>query len=101
MSRTAWVAFACLVLASCSSQTPPTPVATGTARFDWFHYEGNDSVYRSARPGPNDYLNPILAGFYPDPTIVRSGTDYYVATSSFVQPDTWPSQANRPEESSW
>src|SRR3989337_157382 len=30
------------------------------------------------------YTNPILAGFYPDPTICKAGDDYYVVTSSFA-----------------
>ena len=29
------------------------------------------------------YLNPILQGFYPDPSICRVGEDYYLITSSF------------------
>ncbi len=29
------------------------------------------------------YPNPILPGFYPDPTICRVGDDYYLATSTF------------------
>lgn len=28
-------------------------------------------------------VNPILPGFYPDPTICRAGDDYYLATSTF------------------
>lgn len=28
--------------------------------------------------------NPILTGFYPDPSICRAGEDYYLVTSSFV-----------------
>ena len=28
--------------------------------------------------------NPILSGFYPDPSICRVGEDYYLVTSSFV-----------------
>lgn len=27
--------------------------------------------------------NPILRGFYPDPSIVRVGDDYYIANSTF------------------
>jgi beta-xylosidase len=27
--------------------------------------------------------NPILTGFNPDPSIVRVGDDYYIATSTF------------------
>ncbi|MFH0990248.1 MAG: glycoside hydrolase family 43 protein [bacterium] len=29
------------------------------------------------------FSNPILAGFYPDPSICRVGSDYYLVTSSF------------------
>ena len=29
------------------------------------------------------FTNPILAGFYPDPSICRVGTDYYLVNSSF------------------
>ena len=28
--------------------------------------------------------NPILSGFYPDPSISRVGEDYYLETSSYV-----------------
>ena len=31
--------------------------------------------------------NPILRGFHPDPSIVRVGEDYYLATSTF---EWWP-----------
>lgn len=30
------------------------------------------------------FQNPILSGFYPDPSICRAGEDYYLVTSSFV-----------------
>jgi alpha-N-arabinofuranosidase len=30
------------------------------------------------------YTNPILAGFYPDPSICRAGNDYYITNSSFA-----------------
>ena len=32
---------------------------------------------------PDIILNPILPGFNPDPSIVRVGDDYYIATSTF------------------
>jgi xylan 1,4-beta-xylosidase len=57
--------------------------AAPTASFDWFAYEGSDPVDRVARPGPGDYRNPILQGFYPDPSITRVGDDYYLVTSTF------------------
>ena len=31
--------------------------------------------------------NPILRGFHPDPSIIRAGEDYYIATSTF---EWWP-----------
>ena len=31
--------------------------------------------------------NPILKGFHPDPSIIRVGDDYYIATSTF---EWWP-----------
>jgi alpha-N-arabinofuranosidase len=68
-----------------AAQTPsPAPAPPAEARFDWFSYEGQDSIYRQVRAGPGEYLNPILAGFYPDPTLCRQGDDYYLATSSFA-----------------
>ncbi|MFD3260536.1 glycoside hydrolase family 43 protein [Paenibacillus lentus] len=30
-----------------------------------------------------NYSNPVLPGFYPDPSVIRVGSDYYLATSSF------------------
>src|SRR5690606_40722916 len=29
------------------------------------------------------YRNPVLPGFYPDPSVCRVGEDYYLVTSSF------------------
>lgn len=29
-----------------------------------------------------DYQNPVLPGFYPDPSVCRVGKDYYLVTSS-------------------
>jgi xylan 1,4-beta-xylosidase len=52
-----------------------------TARFEWFDYRGDDAL---PKPGPGKYANPILQGFYPDPSIVRVGSDYYLVNSTFV-----------------
>lgn len=40
----------------------------------------NDSWSQPA----NRYVNPILAGFYPDPSICQAGDDYYLVNSSFA-----------------
>ena len=45
---------------------------------------GHDSVYDAHRPGPSEYLNPILSGFYPDPSLARVGDDYYLIASTFA-----------------
>lgn len=34
-------------------------------------------------PSSITYTNPILPGFYPDPSITRAGDDYYLVCSSF------------------
>lgn len=57
----------------------PAPVAY----FDWFDYRGEDPVDRAMKAGPDSYRNPILQGFYPDPSILRVGDDYYLVNSSF------------------
>jgi alpha-N-arabinofuranosidase len=30
-----------------------------------------------------EYNNPIIPGFYPDPSICRVGSDFYLVTSTF------------------
>ncbi|SFZ92009.1 alpha-N-arabinofuranosidase [Flaviramulus basaltis] len=54
------------------------------AEFDWFNYKGKDDVFNTIEKSENEYYNPILAGFYPDPSICRVGNDYYLITSSFA-----------------
>lgn len=53
-----------------------------TAVFDWFEYSGADPVAGELAPG--SYRNPILTGFYPDPSVCRVGDDYYLINSSFA-----------------
>jgi alpha-N-arabinofuranosidase len=52
--------------------------------FDWFEYSGRDN---NPTPAPGAFRNPILAGFYPDPSICRVGDDFYLINSSF---SWWP-----------
>jgi xylan 1,4-beta-xylosidase len=40
------------------------------------------SVVSFAQP-KGKFYNPILAGFYPDPSLVKVGTDYYLVNSTF------------------
>jgi len=73
-----------VALLACHPGDGAVPNATSNPRFEWFDYAGDDSVYKTVQAGPNDYHNPIIAGFYPDPTIIRVGSDFYAAMSSFA-----------------
>ncbi|KAA6321909.1 Non-reducing end alpha-L-arabinofuranosidase BoGH43A [termite gut metagenome] len=60
-----------------------TAVKGETAQFDYFKYKGKDKRFDKPIDPNNQYFNPILAGFYPDPSICRKGDTYYLANSSF------------------
>ena len=51
--------------------------------FDWFEYTGRDDSFAQALP-PGHYRNPILAGFYPDPSVTRAGDKFYLVSSTFA-----------------
>ena len=50
--------------------------------YHWFEYEGKDNIF-AAPIEKGDFQNPILAGFYPDPSITRVDDTYYMVNSSF------------------
>jgi xylan 1,4-beta-xylosidase len=54
--------------------------------FEWFEYSGRDAVF-TAPLSKGAFHNPILAGYYPDPSVVRAGDKYYLVNSSFAH---WP-----------
>ena len=55
----------------------PAPVV-----FNGFEYTGHDAIFD--RPlAAGAFRNPILAGFYPDPSLCRVGDDFYLVASSF------------------
>ena len=66
---------------SLAAQLPKTN--QGWIEFRSFHYEGSVPESAIVRDSERQYVNPILAGFYPDPSIVRAGDDYYLVNSSF------------------
>lgn len=67
-----------LVLASSAfAAAAPAPIV-----FDSFEYTGRDTVFEQPLPAGH-FRNPILAGFYPDPSICRVGDDYYLINSTF------------------
>ncbi len=54
--------------------------------FGWFEYSGKDAVFDEPLSA-GEFQNPILAGFNPDPSVVRVGDDYYMVHSSYAW---WP-----------
>lgn len=68
-----------LLLAMTSTSAAAQPVA----RFDGFEYRGEDAVDRANPPAAGMYRNPVLQGFYPDPSVTRVGGDFYLVTSTF------------------
>lgn len=52
--------------------------------FDYFTYMGNDDFYNENPLAGEDYFyNPILPGWYSDPSICSNGDDYFMVTSTF------------------
>ncbi len=69
--------FAVAVACTNVMAVEPKPVS-----FDSFEYSGTNAV--DLKVGPGEYQNPILAGFYPDPSICRVGDDFYMVNSTFA-----------------
>lgn len=66
-----------LALTANSVVAQPTPVA-----FHSFSYAATDSGAAPLARG--EYRNPILTGFFPDPSICQVGADYYLINSTFA-----------------
>jgi beta-xylosidase len=56
-------------------------MAQNTAVFENYSYTAKNRF--AAQTSKDQYQNPILAGFMPDPSICRKGDDYYLVNSSF------------------
>ncbi len=67
-----------LALTLTSAAFAADPVA-----FESFTYTGRDTIFEAPLPAGH-FQNPILAGYYPDPSICRVGDDYYLINSSFA-----------------
>jgi alpha-N-arabinofuranosidase len=79
-----WMIRVCLLLLGAlavAAPAAPQAPAQSPAVFDWFEYRGNDPL---PEPRAGEYANPVLTGFYPDPSITRVGRDYYLVTSTFA-----------------
>lgn len=77
MKKTPVIAFlSVLLLLSCAVEKPETVSEMAQVP------KGTENQ-RTADMGNGYYLNPILGGDYPDPSILRVGDDYYMTHSSF------------------
>lgn len=70
------LAAAALTVAACQSPRKAT--------FASFAYSGHDARFERTIDARNEYLNPVIAGFYSDPSICRKGDDYFLVTSTFA-----------------
>jgi xylan 1,4-beta-xylosidase len=70
------LASACLIALCANAQEP------NNAHFSWFDYSGKDAIFNKPLAA-DEFQNPILAGFYPDPSVVRVGEDFYLVNSTF------------------
>ena len=66
-----------------SVETAPEGPARAAVSFEWFEYAGRDTVFSTPLPAGH-FRNPILAGFYPDPSITRAGNRFYLVNSTFA-----------------
>lgn len=73
-------AVATTIVGGCHSGSHGADVV---AHFDYFEYQGHDQRFDIYFDSASQYLNPILSGFYPDPSITRKGDTYYLTTSTF------------------
>nr|WP_206741032.1 glycoside hydrolase family 43 protein [Hyphomonas pacifica] len=73
------------LLAGCAEKTalPEQTEASSEAAFEYLTYKGQDAIFETPL-ADNQARNPILAGFYPDPSITQVGGDYYLVHSTFA-----------------
>ena len=70
-----------MLMFSCSSMNPKD-----AALFYSFSYEGHDDFYmENPLPGDDYVYNPMIPGWYSDPSICTNGDgDYFLVTSTFA-----------------
>lgn len=72
--------------AGCGSTSKSVEPQSSVAIFDSFNYSGNDTFYKeNPLPDESSFYNPVLAGWYSDPSICTNGEgDYFLVTSTFT-----------------
>ncbi|HEY1035310.1 MAG TPA: glycoside hydrolase family 43 protein [Pseudoxanthomonas sp.] len=71
LKHCAWILAASLMIG---------PAWAGDAVFSEVRYHGDDG---GPPVGADEYRNPVVAGFYPDPSAIRVGDDFYLVNSTF------------------
>lgn len=76
--------FAAFLMGCCAALTVAAQESgIKKAVFSKFTYKAENIVSVSPDEAKQSYLNPILPGFHPDPSICRVGKDYYLINSTF------------------
>ncbi|MGN6364414.1 glycoside hydrolase family 43 protein [Asticcacaulis taihuensis] len=75
-------AVALLALSACATLPQTSAPQPGQAVFSDIRLDSE--IPGQAKLTKPQYENPILPGFYPDPSITRAGDDYYLINSSFA-----------------
>lgn len=71
------------LLNACSPPEGKIMVKDGKAYFEYFSYSGNDAFFNENPLAEGQFYNPILSGFFPDPSICKKDDDYYIVNSTF------------------
>ncbi|MDE6486057.1 MAG: glycoside hydrolase family 43 protein [Muribaculaceae bacterium] len=79
------IAATAILATACTATHKSADPVPGTALFESFSYEGNDSIYAVCPLADSaSYHNPILPGWYSDPSLCTNGEgDYFLVTSTF------------------
>lgn len=64
--------------------TPALAAPAGQAVFSDIRYSSQSRIDGKTFDAAKSYENPILPGYYPDPSIERVGDDYYMVNSTFA-----------------
>lgn len=80
------ITIAAIGIAALASGLSTWAGTANEAKFSQFSYVGNDDFYAEhPLPTEHHFYNPILPGWYSDPSICTNGEgDYYLALSTFV-----------------
>lgn len=75
-----------LGVVSCNKAHAPNlnlPPDDGAVNFLRVSYSGSNPAFNALAMSPSAIENPILPGFYPDPSIVKTGDGYFLVNSTF------------------